>query len=258
MAGTVVLDAAGAPVGRVRHLYPDPMTHDPEWASVAPDDGWARVLAPLAGAVVTPTGVVLAHPANVILAGPAAPDRDTLSDNEVLAATGYYYQPGIAPGAGLTAPDPTTSGTAAVRDGGDSDGNGADAGAGVVVVRSKEQLRTGTERVVAQRLRVRKVVVTEERTITVTVRHEEYRIETIPADEHPGPGQPLDPTPSSDAGGGDELVLTLHAEQPVVSLEVVPVERIRISKHTVTGEQPVSALVRREVVDTPNTTAPST
>lgn len=125
-----------------------------------------------------------------------------------------------------------------------------DEGDELVVVRSEQQLRAGTETVAVARARVRKVIVTEERTITVTLRHEEYRLDTEPITaDSPAPaptnGSPTGPP----TGGSDTIELVLHAERPVVTTEVVPVERIRISTERVSGEEAVTGQVQREVVE---------
>ncbi len=52
-------------------------------------------------------------------------------------------------------------------------------------------------------------------------------------------------------GPGDDrdVTMLLYAERPLIGTEVVPVERIRVSKYVVSDEQTVSAAVRREVVE---------
>jgi hypothetical protein len=50
------------------------------------------------------------------------------------------------------------------------------------MVRSEEQLRIGTERVAATRVRLVKYVVTEEVQISVPIRREEIRVEEVPFD----------------------------------------------------------------------------
>jgi len=47
----------------------------------------------------------------------------------------------------------------------------------------------------------------------------------------------------------EEVELTLTEEQVVVDKEVVPVERIRLDKEVVSGEQTVEETVRKERVD---------
>ena len=146
------------------------------------------------------------------------------------------------------------------------------------MTRSEERLRVGTERVATTRARLVKYVVTEEVQITVPIRREEIRIEEVPVDAPDlGPGESLLPadrlpagqrsttgeytTGSYDTGGyqvaeglPDEIVL--HTERPVVSVEVVPVERVRLRTETVEGQERITEQVQREqiVVDeTPST-----
>ena len=114
------------------------------------------------------------------------------------------------------------------------------------MTRSEEQLRVVTERYAAKRVRVVKYVVTEEVQITVPIRHEEIRIEEIPLDD----GAPA-PTGVLDAVGTGGLpeTIVLHTERPVVSTEVVPVERVRLRTEWVQEQRQVRDEVRRERVD---------
>ena len=138
------------------------------------------------------------------------------------------------------------------------------------MTRSEERLRIGTERVATTRARLVKYVVTEEVQITVPIRREEIRIEEIPIDApDPGPGESLIPADDAPAGqpgttgeyanggydtggyqvaGGlpDEIVL--HTERPVVSVEVVPVERVRLRTEIVEGQERVTEQVQREQI----------
>jgi stress response protein YsnF len=130
----------------------------------------------------------------------------------------------------------------------------------VVLTRSEEQLRVGTETVVTGRARLRKVVVTEQPTITVTLRHEEYVLDReavhdgVPVDPTQDPFPPLGSPNGTHVDAGTEIVL--HAERPVITTEIVPVERIRLAVRTVSTEQPVTGPLRHEVVEyyAPNTT----
>lgn len=122
----------------------------------------------------------------------------------------------------------------------------------VVLTRSEEQLRVGTETVVVGRARLRKVIVTEERTITVQLRHEEYVLdhEAVPEGAPlPDTDDPFPPLGTPDGPGTDAVEVVLHAERPVVTTEIVPVERIRLSVRTVTTQVPVTAAVRSEVIE---------
>jgi stress response protein YsnF len=132
------------------------------------------------------------------------------------------------------------------------------------MTRSEEQLRVGTERVVTMRARLVKYVVTEDVQITVPIRREEIRVEQVPVDAEDGDwaGESLE-LPAGTAGaatpasGGlpDEIIL--HTERPVVTVEVVPVERVRLRTELVQGQETVTEQVQREQIvadETPSRT----
>ena len=107
----------------------------------------------------------------------------------------------------------------------------------------------GTQQVEAGRAKLRKYVVTENVSTTVPVSHEEVRLEREPI---------TDANVGNAMSGGDiteeEHEVTLHAEQPVVAKETVPVERVRLATETVTENQEVTEQVRKEQIDTPDVT----
>jgi len=125
------------------------------------------------------------------------------------------------------------------------------AGTDGAMTRSEEQLRVGTERVAATRARLVKYVVTEDVQITVPIRREEIRVEQVPIDDpadsdiRGGEALVADPVPSS-GGLPDEIIL--HTERPVVSVEVVPVERVRLRTELVEGQESVTEQVQREQI----------
>ena len=128
------------------------------------------------------------------------------------------------------------------------------------MTRSEERLVVGTERVATTRARIVKYVVTEEVQITVPIRREEIRVEEVPLDApDPEPGESLvgaDRPAAVDHPDGlpDEIIL--HTERPVVSVEVVPVERVRLRVETVEGQEQVSGQVQRERIVVEETPAP--
>jgi uncharacterized protein (TIGR02271 family) len=114
------------------------------------------------------------------------------------------------------------------------------------MTRSEEQLRVATERYAAKRVRVVKYVVTEEVQVTVPIRREEIRIEEIPlGDDAPGATGAL----GAVGTGGLPETIVLHTERPVVTTEVVPVERVRLRTEWVEEQVRVRDEVRRERVD---------
>ncbi len=112
------------------------------------------------------------------------------------------------------------------------------------MTRSEERLQVGTQNVETGRAKLRKYVVTENVTQTVPVSHEEVRVVREPITEA-NRGSALDGPAISE----EEHEVTLHAEQPVVAKETVPVERVALGTETVTDQQTVSEQVRKEQID---------
>src|SRR3954453_24034056 len=111
------------------------------------------------------------------------------------------------------------------------------------MTRSEEELVADTGWRPAERLRGRRRVVEEAVTVTVTARREELEIEREPASR-------FDP-PSRDAGEpAESLVMLLHEERPVVGVEVVPTDVVRVRRAVVRGgERTVTDTVRREQIE---------
>ena len=110
------------------------------------------------------------------------------------------------------------------------------------VVVSEEQLKVDKRSHPAERVRLRKEVVTEEVTITVPVRREVVRIERVPI----GPGELLADEIPLALSDGRTQELVLMEEQAVVDTRVVPRERVWLEKDVETSEQHFTQTVRRE------------
>ena len=113
----------------------------------------------------------------------------------------------------------------------------------VEVVRSEEQLRVGTAVRVSGRAVLRRYVVTETVTQTFQVRHEEFRLDEEPLVDGPA-------VVADGAAFADRVVeVVLHREVPVVQMQVVATERVRVHVDTVTEQVQVSDQVAQERVD---------
>lgn len=98
------------------------------------------------------------------------------------------------------------------------------------------------------RLRIQKVIVTEERTITVHVRREELRVTEYPASET-----------WADATGNastapvithdDDFDLVLSEEQIEIHTRIVPVERVHVTRTPVVIPTQVTVTLRQEQTD---------
>ena len=111
------------------------------------------------------------------------------------------------------------------------------------VVVSQEQLKLSTEWHVIGRVRIAKRVVTEERTVTVTVRREELVVEELPVGAESGQTPPVGPS----ASAAPVLELTLAEEQ--IQMIAVPRERVKVYVDQVAGTAKVTEVLSRENVD---------
>jgi Domain of unknown function (DUF2382)/PRC-barrel domain len=114
------------------------------------------------------------------------------------------------------------------------------------MVRSEEQLRTGTVNVIVGRARLETFVVTENQTVVIPVRRQEVRLvyDAVPDDEQ----VVTEATPAEDVR---EVVL--HAEQVLFSTQAVPVERVRMVRRVHTAGHTVRTELRSERIATERT-----
>jgi stress response protein YsnF len=263
-------------LGTVEHFFVDDRTGEPTWVSVTTGlFGTRRSVVPAVDAIFDEGALRVPVTADAVKNAPDPAGEDHLDPAEE-AELRRHYGLGIAgPETGTTAPDVAAMDAPTQEMGvipplpADHEGRPVATDGGMV--RSEERLRVGTERVATTRARLVKYVVTEEVQITVPVRREEIRVEEVPLDApDTGPGESLADdqsrpgsyVPPGDAGptGGLPEEIVLHAERPVVSVEVVPVERVRLRTETVQGQERVTEQVQREqiVVDqTPSPPLPS-
>jgi stress response protein YsnF len=110
-------------------------------------------------------------------------------------------------------------------------------GGQVEITLSEERLHVGT-RQRRVRMRLERYTVTEEVTVTVPVKREEVRLVRD--------GYVEDDTPLGLAADGESVVLV--EEEPAVTREVVPRERVRLVTETVSEEATVIEPVRREEI----------
>lgn len=158
---------------------------------------------------------------------------------------------------GKDVPDDILGGLRADLDGSIDDDEG--------MVVSEEQLVAERVTKVADRAVVRKVVVTEEVTITVPLRREDVRVDRIEAVERTrevdgkvveverpdAVDQREDAVAEDyfDAPDEQDVELVLYAEEPIVTARVVPIERVRVGKAVVTEDTVLAGEVRKERVE---------
>ncbi len=230
LTGATAYDQAGQKIGQVATVYRDEATGAPEWLTVKTGlFGMKETFVPLALARVRgEREVELAADKDTVTSAPKIDPEGQLSQAEEEQLFSYYglgYGERRRPGAqGYDTSGPTTD---------------------EAMTRSEERMRVGTATEETGRVRLRKYVVTETVQQSVPVSHEEVRVEREPITEA-NIGQATSGPEISE----EEHEVTLHAERPVVATEAVPVERVRVAKDRVAGEETVTGEVRKEQIET--------
>jgi uncharacterized protein (TIGR02271 family) len=229
--GHPVIDQSGDKVGKVSQIYMDDQTGQPEWLAINTGLFKSRSsFVPLQGARAEGDQLVIAYDKAKVKDAPQVEDDDDgyLQPGEEQELYSYYGQ--------AYGSDGFTSEVAPQPSGGPTDD---------AMTRSEEQLRVGVARQEAGRARLRKYVVTENVQTTIPVSHEEVRVER----------EPITDANRDAATSGTEITeaeheVVLTEERPVVQKEVVPQERVRLTKETVTDDQPINEQVRKEQIET--------
>ncbi|MBO1766778.1 MULTISPECIES: PRC and DUF2382 domain-containing protein [unclassified Allobranchiibius] len=271
ISGGNAVDSEGAKIGSIGQIYLDDQSGQPEWVTVKTGlFGTSETFIPIRDAEVDGNDLRLPYSKDKVKDAPRVSDADEHLDVEQEQKLYEYY--GLAYGTSSTGGnghDDVVGGRGTVQDGvQDSDHEhererehddrrdragepgvvGRDTSGPTTddaMTRSEERLNVGTEKVETGRARLRKYVVTENVTTTVPVSHEEVRVVR----------EPITEANRGDALSGGDLTeeeheVTLHAEQPVVQKETVPVERVKLDTETVSGEQEVTEQVRKEQIET--------
>ena len=266
--GSPAYGTDGSKLGTIEAFFADDRTGAPTWVAVSTGlFGTRHSIAPVGDATFEDGALRLPVTADAIKSAPPMKgdhldpaDEETLRRHYGVAAAGSDVAgPVDAAGEAVPATPP--------RDTADGPRHAApvetaepaaaavpaDAVPGGAMTRSEEQLRVDTERVATTRARLVKYVVTEDVQLTVPIRREEIRVEQVPldADDAVAAGESLDvpgAEPGAPATGGlpDEIIL--HTERPVVTVEVVPVERVRLRTELVGGQEAVTGQVQREQI----------
>jgi uncharacterized protein (TIGR02271 family) len=234
-SGGDVRTTSGDKIGSIEQIYVDDSTGEPSWVTVRTGlFGMSESFVPLEGATDNGKDIMVNYDKDTVKDAPRIDaDRD-LSPEEEETLYAHY---------GMT----SASGHRDRDKGRDWDKKGHTSGTATdeAMTVSEERLRVGTEKRERGRARLRKYVVTENVTKTVPVSHEEIRVEREPiTDANVGAAK------SGPDISEEEHEVVLHEERPVVEKDVVPTERVRLSKETTTHDETVSGEVRKEQVDT--------
>lgn len=238
VVGKELVDPEGDKIGSIDTIYLDDDTDEPEFALVNTGLlGMRSSFVPLREARIESDAVRVPYTKDQVKDAPSIDADDRIDESQESELFRYY---GMQMDSGRTDHGDPRRETRDRGMGRDTGGTTTDD----AMTRSEEELHVGTERRPAGKARLRKHVVTEHVTKTVPVQREEVHIEREPiTDENVG-----DAT-DGPAISEDEHEVTLMEEQPVVDKEVVPKERVRLDKETVSEQRQVEDDVRREEID---------
>jgi uncharacterized protein (TIGR02271 family) len=236
--GRTLVDRDGNRIGTIDAIYLDDQTGQPEWALVNTGlFGTKSSFVPLVQATQTGDDVQVPYDKQLVKDAPRIDSDQHLSEAEeqrLWRHYGLYYD--TIDRAVATGRDATSRG----RAGRDVPGPATDD----AMTRSEEELRVGTARRKRGRVRLRKYVTTEQVQQTVPVRREKARVEREPITD-----ANVDAATHSPELSEAEHEVVLREEEPVVEKRVVPRERVRLDKDTVTGEEQVAEQVRKEQIE---------
>jgi uncharacterized protein (TIGR02271 family) len=242
--GATMVDPDGDRIGTVESIYVDDQTGEPEWALVNTGlFGTKSSFVPLAQASDRNGDVQVPYQKQLVKDAPRIDPDQHLSEAEEQQLWAHYgldYDTGY-----------TTDTTDRDRDGVYDDVQDTAVGRDVsgpttddAMTRSEEELRVGTTPRERGRVRLRKYVTTEQVTQTVPVQREELRVEREPITD-----ANLGAATSGPAISEEEHEVTLREETPVVEKRVVPRERVRLDKESVTEQEQVGGEVRKEQIE---------
>jgi len=231
--GRTLVDRDGDRIGTIDAIYLDDQTGQPEWALVNTGlFGTKASFVPLAQATPAGDDVRVPYDKQLVKDAPRVDPDQHLSEAEERQLWRHY---------GLDY-DRTTRRRATGKDavGRDTSGPTTDD----AMTRSEEELRVGTTERERGRVRLRKYVTTEQVQQTVPLRREKAQVEREPITD-----ANLDAATSGPDISEEEHEVILREEEPVVEKRVVPRERVRLDKDTVTGEERVAEEIRKEQID---------
>lgn len=238
------IHAAGqVEVGTVNQVYLHDTTGKPAWATVHTGvPGTKATFIPLAEATIDDGRLTVPYGTKTIAAAPrveASGGRLTLPE---VATLNRHY--GLRDDRTLPSGSPPTNQPVV-------DDNRMTGDSPAEMTRSEERLKVATTTRATQKVRMRKHVVVEQRTVTVTVQREEILIEHEPLDDDRD-NQALEAGSGPGGTGGSTVKheMVLHEEQIFIEKRIVPVERVRLVVETVTTQQQVSEQLRKEQIDT--------
>jgi uncharacterized protein (TIGR02271 family) len=236
--GRTLLDRDSSRIGTIDAIYLDDQTGQPDWALVNTGlFGTRSSFVPIARAFQSDNDVLIPYDKQMVKDAPRIDSDQHLSEADERQLWQHY---------GLDY-DTTDRSVATSKDAASLARVGRDTSeppTDDAMTRSEEELRVGTTQRERGRVRLRKYVITEHVEQAVPVRRERVRVEREPITD-----ANIDAATSGPDISEEEHEVVLREEEPVVEKRVVPRERVRLDKDTVTGEERVAEQLRKERID---------
>lgn len=226
MRDAPVYDSTGEKIGAVEEIFYDEQTDRPEWIGIGTGFlGMKRVLVPVEGASVEGDGITVPYDKDKVKDSPDI-DGDEISQETERDLYSYYGMRHSERRSDTVLPEgrERATGTAEGRQ---------------KVTRSEEELQVGTRQQEAGRVRLRKWVETEPKSVDVDLQRETARV-TRESIDQPVSGAEI---------GEQEVDMPLRRDEAVVKKETVAKERIGLEKDVETERETVSDEVRKEHVE---------
>jgi uncharacterized protein (TIGR02271 family) len=242
-----VIDSSGGKIGSVDGVWVDDATNRPEFVSV--HTGWLfgkSSIIPIENAQVNDASrsIQVPYSSDQVKDGPSYDTNAELSpadEDQIYNYYGLQRSTATSPtGYAAGGTGPTEDATAQVGTLDTAQGTLETGQEEVRVPVSEEELQVGKRQVEAGRVRLRKVVRTEQREVPVELRREEIDIERAPATGAEVP---------SDAFQEREFEVPITREEPVVGKEAHVTGEVRVGKDVETEQRTVGGEVRREEVE---------
>jgi uncharacterized protein (TIGR02271 family) len=251
--GRDLIDRDGDKIGSIGDIYLDAETGRPEWIAVNTGLFGSKVnFVPTAEASTSGDDVRVPYEKSHVKDSPNVEADGALSQEEEQRLYAHYgldytertSDTGLAE-QGSPGRQGVTGAGAELREGGTVGRDVSGPETDDAMTRSEEELDVGVRSRESGRVRLRKYIVTEPMERTVQVQREEVRLEREPI---------TDANRDAAMAGGDlteeEHEVTLHSEEPVVEKRVVPKERVRLDRDTVSEEAQVDEQLRKERIET--------
>jgi uncharacterized protein (TIGR02271 family) len=238
--GKDVTSSDGSKIGSVQEIYLDQETDQPEWVLVKTGMIGGSSLVPLAGASLEADTIRVPYEAQKVKDSPDVLADGELSQEEEAELYRYYGLDYSESSSDTGLPEGSPDAQQGEPVGRDVSGPTTDD----AMTRSEEELRVGKTQRETGQARLKKYVETEKASETVPVQREELHIEREPVTD-----ANVDQATSGPDLTEEEHEVTLTEEEVVADKQVVPKERVRMSKDTVTEEREVSEDLRKERIE---------